>query len=131
MTTLHRDTTDDDATVHELWMIESQFWEAGSAIYADAFATDGLAVVPGAILSQPQLVDLMQGTTPWADVEVKEDRVVTLGDDAVALVYHARARRDERREAIDVGVTSVYRRDGDDWQLTVHQQTVMVDDPPT
>jgi hypothetical protein len=124
VTRMQRDAGGDDGTTAALWELETRFWGAGDAVYREAFAPDGVVLVPGAMLGHAQLVELMADSAPWTDVVVHEQTVVPLGDDAVALTYRALAERDDRDGAYDALITSVYRRDGSGtWWLTLHQQT--------
>jgi uncharacterized protein (TIGR02246 family) len=123
---VQRDTSGDDATTAALWTLETRFWGAGDAVYREAFAPDGVVVVPGMMLGHAELVEMMADSAPWTDVVVHEQTVVPLGDDAVALTYRAVAERGDRDDVYEALITSVYRRDGTGtWWLTVHQQTPM------
>jgi hypothetical protein len=58
---------------------------------------------------------------PWGDITITEPRLLTLGEDAAAIAYRfASARGATPYVAL---MSSVYVRDGDGWQLALHQQT--------
>jgi hypothetical protein len=64
----------------------------------------------------------VESATPWETVTIDDARLVSLGEDAAAIVYQAHAKRADE-EVYRAAITSVYRRDDGDWELALHQQT--------
>lgn len=106
----------------ELWRLEAQFWKGGEQFYRDNLTDDSLMVFSGMVLTKDQTVETITGGARWIEVAFDNQRVVLLTDDAVALNYHASARR-EGAETYTAVATSVYVRRGGAWLLALHQQT--------
>lgn len=109
--------------IDDLLAIERRFWAAGGDpdFYRDHFADGGRCVFGPGIMDKDMVVAAMEQATPWTEVAIDGEDVTAIDDDAVALVYHAVARRAPEDPPYDVNVGSVYvRRDGR-WQLFLHQ----------
>jgi hypothetical protein len=68
------------------------------------------------------VLDAVEKAEPWETFTIENPHVVSLGRDAAAIVYTARAKRAGRPEYA-AAMTTVYRRKGNSWELVVHQQT--------
>jgi hypothetical protein len=113
------------AEAHDLLVIEESFWRAAGDAdrYAAHLAPDALHVFPGmGVLDRGTVLAGVADAEPWESVEMLAPRVVDLGRDAAALVYDAHAMR-AGGAPYDAGISSVYRRRDDDWELVLHQQT--------
>jgi hypothetical protein len=112
-----------------LLRLEEGFWRAAGdgRRYADNLASDAVHIIPGwGIAERDPVVAAVDDADAWQAFELEDLRVVNLGDDAAALVYTARAERPEQGVYV-AAITSVYRRDAEDWKLVVHQQTPLPD----
>ena len=81
----------------ELVALEEDFWRAaGDAdAYASRLAGDAVHVFPGwGVAERDAVLDGVAAAAPWTSFSIDEPRLVTLGDDAAALVYTARASRE-------------------------------------
>lgn len=77
---------------------------------------------PGGMVidDRAQVVDSMRGD-PWDSFEMREERVVPLGEDSAIVAYHVQAQRGEMHyEAL---LNSTYVREDGDWHRVLHQQT--------
>jgi hypothetical protein len=107
---------------------EERFWRAAGRreAYEAHLAADAVHVFPGwGVAEREAVLDGVACSSPWDEFALDEPRVVSLGPNAAALIYVARARRgsDPYRAAI----TSVYRCRNDDVELVLHQQTPLED----
>jgi|SRR3954451_6516733 hypothetical protein len=108
-----------------LTALEQRFWNAaGNATrYEEHLAADAVHVLPGmGIVDRRTVLAEVARAQPWSRFSISEPEVVDLGHDAAALVYRCHAARPGGRD-YHAAVASVYRREGDDWLLAVHQQT--------
>jgi ketosteroid isomerase-like protein len=113
------------AAAERLLALEELFWRAAGdrELYASHTAPDALHVFPGwGITELERVLEAVAEVEPWERFALEEPRVLELGPDAAAVVYTARAKRAGQDEYV-AAMTTVYRRDGDDWKLVVHQQT--------
>jgi hypothetical protein len=105
--------------------LEESFWRSSGdrGRYAANMAPDAVHVFPGWGITGPERVlEAVESAEPWESFTIANPRVVQLGDDAAALLYDARGRRAGEAEYIAAMIT-VYRRQGDGWELVLHQQT--------
>ena len=114
-------------TTDSLLELEEAGWQAlstneGAAFYGDVMAEDAVLVVPGFVTDGATFVASLPGTTPWARHRIEDPRIVELGDDCAAVVYHVCAKREGEPEYC-AHVTSVYVRTDRGWKLALHQQT--------
>ena len=118
-------TTQGVRTAETLLALEETFWQASGDrdLYESNLAADAVHVFPGwGVADGERVLEAVAAAEPWERFELEEPRVVELGGDAAALVYTARAKRAGQDEYV-AAMTTVYRRDGDDWKLVIHQQT--------
>lgn len=65
----------------------------------------------------------LEHAPPWRAFDIEDVRLIRSGSDSAALVYVGTAYQ-EGSELAFVGVmSSVYRRDQDEWRLALYQQT--------
>lgn len=114
----------------ELMTIEKGFWEHGND--ADYFrknmADSGLAILEGGVTTKDQAIDMTTLSKPWTGVSYTDIRVMPLSADCAALIYTATGNRPDNRQPYCARVTSVYQRRGGQWQIALHQQTMVA--PP-
>ncbi len=109
----------------ELLELEDAFWRAAGdrERYAANLAPDAIHILPGwGVAGRDPVLDAVAGAEPWRTFAIDAPDVVSLGADAAALVYTARAQR-AGSPVYAAAVTSVYRRRDGEWQLVLHQQT--------
>jgi hypothetical protein len=116
----------------DLLALEERGWQALSSPDPVKFCDEWLAdnaviIVPGMVIDRATFLQAVANEQPWASHHIAEPRMVHLTDDAVALVYRVRAKRDGHPEFAAL-LTSVYVERAGRWQLVVHQQTPMPDD---
>jgi hypothetical protein len=112
-----------------VWDLERAGWEALSTdgevagrFYDGVLADEPVFVLPGGlVLDDRDLIVGSMGGAAWDDHTLRDERIVTLGTGAVAVVYRAEAERGG--QGYEALVTSTYVRDGGSWRLAVHQQT--------
>jgi hypothetical protein len=104
------------------WEALSTSGDAAAAHYADVLATDVLMLLPGGLVidDRDEVIHSMSGA-PWDGYELRDERVVVLGDGAALLAYRGAARRGDQE--YDALFASVYVREDGAWRLAVHQQT--------
>jgi hypothetical protein len=108
----------------ELLALEEAFWRASGDrdAYEAHLAPDAVHVFPGwGVADREPVLEAVTAAARWDSFRIEEPRVIELTPDAAAIVYTAHAVRGG--ETYDAAITSVYRRRGEGWKLTLHQQT--------
>ncbi len=112
----------------ELLELERAGWDSlcrgtGDEFYGETMTADALMVLAnGTVMDRGTVVTALADAPAWADYEIDDPRLVTVGDEAHALVYTGTGRRDGGDDFVGI-MTSVYvRRDGV-WKLAFYQQT--------
>jgi hypothetical protein len=109
----------------ELIEIEQRFWRAAGdrVSYERNLSDDAIHILPGwGIADRDAVLAGVAEADPWQRFEIENPKVVPLCDGGAALVYEAHAAR-AGESSYDAAITSVYRRRGATWELTLHQQT--------
>jgi hypothetical protein len=112
----------------ELIDLERRAWtalsteEAAAPFYEEHLADEVLMLLPGGMVvdGRTAVLESMQGP-PWDEHELRDERVLPIGNDAAVVAYRARARRGDMVYA--ALFTSTWVRVGGAWRLTLHQQT--------
>lgn len=107
---------------HEAWRALSTSGDDAAAFYERILADRVLMLLPGGLVldDRAEVIESVRAE-PWSSVELIDERVLPLGDAAAVVAYRATAQRgDTTYRAL---FTSTYHRNGDRWQLVVHQQT--------
>jgi hypothetical protein len=124
--------TDDDL-LDELMAIEHAGWQSlcdgtGSKFYGGIMSDDALMVLAnGAIMDRAAVRDALAAAPPWAGYEITDARLVSVGNNAAALVYLATGYRDGADKPFVGAMSAVYRRSGSGWTLVLYQQTSLGD----
>jgi hypothetical protein len=109
-----------------LLALEEAFWRAAGSrdSYAAHLAADAVHVFPGWGVAEDneRVLRAVESVEPWERFSIDDVRFLHLGEGAAALVYTAHARRAGQDDYI-AGMTSVYRRADEGWELVIHQQT--------
>lgn len=119
-------------TAEELISLERKGWDAlcasrGGAFYGEIMTADSVMIlVNGAVLDRDAVVASLDAAPPWASYSIVHERFVSLGSDAAALTYRARAHR-PGEEAFTALMTSVYRVVDGQLRLALYQQTAAHD----
>jgi hypothetical protein len=117
----------------QLKALERRGWDSlcgstGGSFYGALMTPDALMIlVNGSILDHSAVTASLDDAPPWASYELTEERVVTVGDDAAALVYRPRATRAGQPKPFVAMMTSVYRLVGGEPRLALYQQTTIAD----
>jgi ketosteroid isomerase-like protein len=117
----------------ELLGLEREGWEAlcdatGADFYGRVMTDDALMVMAnGAVMDRQAVVDALGQSPPWAGFELQDAKIVPAGDAAASLVYRAKAFRADDAPPFECVMTSVYAKSGDEWRLTLYQQTPIPD----
>lgn len=115
--------------ISELLDLEHRGWRSlcdgtGSDFYGGLMTTDGVMVLAhGMVLDRGAVIDSLSDAPPWRTYEIVDERLVPLGEDAVALVYTGRASRSPGESPFEALMSSVYRREDGTWRLAIYQQT--------
>lgn len=109
----------------ELIKIEEGFWRAAGDRdrYERHLAAGAIHIFPGwGIADRDAVLEGVAEADPWLRFEIADPQVISLCDGGAALVYEALAER-AGESPYRAAITSVYRRRGGMWELTLHQQT--------
>jgi hypothetical protein len=108
----------------DLLELERRFWLDGAEFYREHLAEEVLMVFPGVgVMNRPATIAGVESAARWAHVEMADQHIMEVGPNTRILCYRARARRQENGEYA-VFVSSLYVRQGGEWKLKFHQQTV-------
>lgn len=118
-------TSTSSSVTDQLLQLEEGFWNAAGDgdYYREHMAPHGLCVLPAGVLDKDETVAAIGEAEPWADFEVRDVKILDLGDDEAALCYKAEAARKNHPSAYTALVSSVYTRLHGKWKLSLHQQT--------
>jgi ketosteroid isomerase-like protein len=120
-----------ERTVREdLLDIETQGWQALSStkdaareFYEPLLSEDAVMLFPGGIILEGKDEILASfDAQPWKTFEIKEPRIMPLGDAAAILTYRITAKRESSNEYRALVSSAYYQKDGT-WYLSFHQQT--------
>lgn len=115
-------------SLDQLLEFEHDGWKSlcegrGGTYYGDLMTDDALMVlVNGMVLNRAQVVESLDGSPAWDRYEISGPRLVTLGDEAAAVVYKATAVR-EGGEPFTALMSSTYRIVDGRLRLALYQQT--------
>jgi hypothetical protein len=124
---------DDQKTRAALLDLERRGWNSlcdgsGSQFYGDVMTDDARMVLSnGQIMNRSEVVAALADAPTWVSFELADEQLVSIGNDAAALVYVGTAKRDADGEPYVAAMSSTYRRVGDDWKLALYQQTAVTD----
>ncbi|TDE92800.1 nuclear transport factor 2 family protein [Occultella glacieicola] len=111
---------------HEGWtsLCESR----GADFYGRLMTEDAVMVLAhGFVLDRDAVVASLNDAPPWLEYHLSDERLITLDDRTVALVYTGRASRGPDEPEFHALMSSVYTRQGDAWRLALYQQTPIPD----
>jgi hypothetical protein len=117
------------AASDDLHALERAFWFGDAQHYRANLTPGCLMVFPGmGVATRNEIVAGVESGPRWATVAFGDWRRHDPRPDVAIVAYRATATRADRSEPHIVLCGSVYVRDGEDWRLAFHQQTL---DPPT
>jgi hypothetical protein len=112
----------------ELLALERAGWESlcdgtGDEFYGNTMTDDALMVLAnGMVMDRATVVESLADAPAWAGYEIGDPHLITVCDEAYALVYTGTGRRAGDDDFVGI-MTSIYvRRDGA-WKLAFYQQT--------
>ena len=117
------------STIDELIELERAGWRSlcegtGAAFYGSAMTDDAVMVLAhGFALDRAAVVASLDEAPSWSGYEMDDERVIALGEGARALVYRARAWREDDAAVFVALMSSVYVGTADGWRLALYQQT--------
>lgn len=118
-------------SLDELLSLEHAGWQSlcesrGGTFYGELMPPDGVFVlVNGALMTRDEIAAALDGAPGWDSYEITDARLVELGDDAAALVYHASSTRSDLEEPFTALMSSAYRRVDGRLRLALYQQTAL------
>ncbi|HET6301206.1 nuclear transport factor 2 family protein [Microbacterium sp.] len=113
----------------ELLRLEMAGWESlcdgsGDDFYGRIMTDDGVMVIAdGTVLDRDAVVESLRDAPAWSTYEISDERVVSLGADAAALVYTGKASRPGDEAPFTAAMSSVYVKVSGEWRLALYQQT--------
>ena len=116
--------------IDELLALEHRGWAAlcdrtGADFYGQLMIDDAVMVLAhGQALDRQAVVDALTDAPPWTTYEIIDPRLIELDGDHAAVVYTARARRDDEPAFVAL-MSSLYTRRNGEWRLALYQQTVV------
>ncbi|WP_460720261.1 nuclear transport factor 2 family protein [Microbacterium aureliae] len=117
-------------SIDDLLELEHRGWRSrcdGTAVefFASVMAADTRVVLgDGAVMDRDQALSAMAGAPPWVRYELSQPRFLSLGPEAAALIYRARAFADDGEVPIFSGsMSSVYIRHAGALRLALFQQS--------
>lgn len=97
---------------------------AGADFYGSTMTANGRMVLANGIaLDRQGVIDSLVDAPPWAGYELDDVKLLEIGEDVAALVYTARAWRDEPQRPFRALMSSTYLRSPEGWRLALYQQT--------
>jgi hypothetical protein len=90
--------------------------------YASYFADNAIGVTPLGILNKQQMLENMKGGNTFKSSKVADSRAVALGPDAGLVTYRATFAQPDG-SAVEMFVSTLYRRYHDGWRGVFYQQT--------
>jgi hypothetical protein len=115
----------------QLMELERAGWDSlcasrGGDHYGRLMTPDAaMVLVNGAVLDRHTIAASLNGSPPWAAYELSDERLVTVGTDAAAVVYRARAWRDGEPDAFVALMSSTYHLVDKRPRLALYQQTTV------
>ncbi|MGP5165623.1 nuclear transport factor 2 family protein [Arthrobacter rhombi] len=96
----------------------------GSSFYGNLMTPAGLMIISnGMILDRSDVEASLDGAPTWDSYKITEPRLVSLGSDTAALVYHAQSIRGDEAPFIAT-MTSIYCVLDGQLRLALYQQMV-------
>lgn len=94
----------------------------GDEFYGNAMTDDALMVLAnGMVMDRAMVVKSLADAPAWAGYEIHDPRLISVGEEAYALVYTGVGRRDGADDFVGI-MTSVYVRQDGVWRLAFYQQ---------
>lgn len=109
-------------TAEEFLRFEEEFWFGDGDFYRANLADDCRMALPGmGLVDRATAIAGIEAGPRWSEVEMHEQRVDTLADQATLVSYRASARgAGDEYEAL---IGSVYSLTDDGWKLAFHQHS--------
>ncbi len=107
-----------------LWSMEQDFWLRGAEFYErhlDARCVMAFPA-PAGIMKREAILASLDGIPRWQSAAMRNRTEAAPAADLAILAYEVEARRDSAAP-YRATCLSTYRRDGDHWLMTSHQQT--------
>lgn len=111
--------------IQQVIRFEHGFFDDGSPeFYERVVADDAAFVIPGlGRIDKAACIAAAERFEPYVEHELEHLDTQQPAPGTLALSYHATARRDRDAEPYGAWMSTVWRHDGDDWKLVLHQQT--------
>ncbi|MCC3763485.1 nuclear transport factor 2 family protein [Glycomyces sp. TRM65418] len=102
---------------------------AGADFYGSTMTEKGRMVLAhGLALDRKATIDSLVDAPPWAGFEIADADFIPIGEDAAAIVYTAKAWRDDPDRPFRALMSSTYLRTDEGWRLALYQQTPIPDE---
>lgn len=111
-----------------LLALERAGWDSlcdgsGSRFYGELMLPDGVMVLAnGMVMDRATVVHALAQSPPWRTYEIREPRLIDLGE-AAALTYVGVGYREGESPAFAGAMSSVYHHRAGQWKLALYQQT--------
>jgi hypothetical protein len=120
---------DDDPEIEAvLWALKSAAIrateDADVDFYANYLADNAIGVTPSGIFNKQQILDAMKEGKSFKSSKIDDSRAVALGLDAGLVTYRATFER-PGEPAVEMFVSTLYRRYHDGWKGVFYQQTLL------
>lgn len=113
----------------ELLGLEHAGWRSlceggGASFYGSVMTEDAVMVLAhGVAMGRDAVVASLEEAPSWSGYRIGDERLVSVGEDAWALVYRGRAWREGEEAVFTALMSSVYIRARGRWRLALYQQT--------
>ncbi|MDO5496054.1 MAG: nuclear transport factor 2 family protein [bacterium] len=121
-------------SLETLIAVERQGWDSlcnstGAEHYGRLMTPDGLMILSnGLVMDRETVMASLSEAQPWESYEFSEERVVSVGEGATALVFRAVATR-AGEEPFEALMSSTYVLEGGEPRLALYTQTPVLPAP--
>ena len=108
--------------IEKLLKIEKGFWHEGAEYYESHISDAAVFVFPGMRLGKQDGVNAADQAPRWDELEITDEQLIPISEEATVLTYHAVGRRDGQEPYLG-NITTVYRLEDAEPKMIFHQHT--------